>query len=120
MAARFVLVLTNYPASEDPDELRARLAPLVVAGLGADLAVSSGAPAVRAQLSAKGAVFAGDVIGLVTTERSRGGCVVDLTVRGSTTVDGESVVPAKVAFWRLTLMQEESNGRWLVARLDVS
>ncbi len=119
VAVRFVLVRTNYRADEDPAALRARSSPYVVPRLGAELAPSSGGQAGLAELRAQGAVFAGDVVGVTTTERSEGRSVVDLTVRRSTSVGGEPG-PARVSFWRLTLVRDAASGHWQVADLQLS
>jgi hypothetical protein len=119
VAVRFVLVRTNYRADEDGAAQRARLRPYVVRRLGAELAWSSGGQAGVAELRAQGAVFAGDVVGVATTERSERRSVVDLTVRRSTSVGGESG-SARVSFWRLTLVRDAPSGHWQVADLQLS
>ena len=119
VAVRFVLVRTNYRADEDPAALRARSIPYVVPRLGAELAWSSGGQAGLAELRAQGAVFAGDVVAVTTTERSHNRSVVDLTVQRSTSVDGEPR-PAQVSFWRLTLVRDVASGPWQVADLQLS
>jgi hypothetical protein len=119
VAVRFVLVRSNYRADEEPAALRARSSPYVAPRLDAELAWSSGGQAGLAELRAQNAVFAGDVVGIATTERSHDRSVVDLTVRHSTTVGG---VPdgARVSLWRLTLVRDTSSGHWLVADVQVS
>jgi hypothetical protein len=119
VAVRFVLVRTNYRACEDPAALRRRSSPYVVPRLGTELAWSSGGQAGLAELRAQGAVFAGDVVGVATTERSESRSVVDLTVRRSTSVGGEPG-PARVSFWRLTLVRDAPSGHWQVADLQLS
>jgi hypothetical protein len=119
VAVRFVLVRTNYRADEDPAELRGRSSPYVVPPLGAELAWSSSGQAGLAELRAQGAVFAGDVVGVATTERSHNRSVVDLTVRRSTSVGGEPG-SARVTFWRLTLVRDAASGHWQVADVQLS
>jgi hypothetical protein len=119
VAVRFALLRTNYRADEEPAALRARLRPYVVPRLDAELAWSSGGQAGLAELRAQGAVFAGDVVGAATTERSERRSVVDLTVRRSTSVGGEPG-SARVSLWRLTLVRDAASGHWQVADVQVS
>lgn len=115
VAGRFALVRTNYEAKEDPETLWARSVPYVVARLRDDLASSSAGSAGLADLRDQGIVLAGDVVGLVTSERSVDRAVVDLTVRRRQGLD-----PGRVEFWRLTLVREPGTGHWLVADLKLS
>lgn len=117
VAGRFALVRSNYRIDDDPAALRQRLAPYVVERLAEDLATSSGGGAGLAELRASGAVFRGDVLGLVTTERSESRSVVDLTLRRST--DGDNR-PPRVEFWRLTLVLDRIAGHWLVVDVETS
>jgi hypothetical protein len=118
VAVRFVLVRTNYRADQDPMALRAGSSPYVVPRLGAEFAWSSGGQAGLAELRAQGAVFAGDVVGAATTERSHNRSVVDLTVRRSTSVGGEPG-SARVSLWRLTLVRDAASGHWQVADVQL-
>ncbi len=118
VAARFALVRTNFPADEDPAQLRARSSPYVADLFQEDLASSSGGGAGLADLRAQGVVFVG-VVGLVTTERSANRSVVDLTVQRST-LGREVPQPGRVEFWRLTLVRDVTSGHWLVAGLELS
>jgi hypothetical protein len=119
VAARFVLLRTNYRAGEDPAALRRRSSAYVVPRLDDELASSSGGQLGLAELRAQEAVFAGDIVGVATTERSHDRSIVDLTVRRSTRVDGEPG-PARVTFWRLTLVRDAASGHWQVADLQLS
>jgi hypothetical protein len=119
VAVRFVLLRTNYRADEEPAALRARLRPYVVPRLDAELAWSFGGQAGLAELRAQEAVFAGDVVGVATTDRSHDRSVVDLTVQRSTTVGGKPD-GARVSLWRLTLVRDAASGHWQVADLQLS
>lgn len=118
VAARFALVRTNYDAGDDPAELWARTFPYAVPRFGQDLASSSGGAAGLADLRSQGVLFIGDVVGLITTERSADRSVVDLTVR-RTLIGDEDLQPGRVEFWRLTLVREAA-GHWMVADLELS
>jgi hypothetical protein len=115
VAGRFALVRTNYEAAEDVSALEARSAPYVVPRLRDDLVSSSGGSAGLTDLRDQGVVFTGDVVGLVTSERSDDRALVDLTVRR-----GQGFYPGRVEFWRLTLVREPGPGHWLVADLELS
>ena len=119
VAARLVRVRTNYRADDDPETLRLPSSPYVVPRFDAELASSSGGQAGLGQLQAQDTVFAGDVVGLVTSERSDNRSVVDLTVRRSTARRG-TLVSAQVSFWRVTLVREPASGHWQVAGLELS
>lgn len=115
VAGRFALVRTNYEAAKDPAALRARAALYVVPRLRDDLASSSGGSVGLAGLRDQGVIFVGDVVGLVTSERSDVRAVVDLTVRRM-----QGPGPGLIEFWRLTLVRDFASGHWLVADLAVS
>ncbi len=119
MAARFALIRTNYAVDEDPAALRARSSPYVVPRLGEDLGSSSAGAAHLAELRAQNVVFVGDIVGLVTSERSRDRSIVALTVQRST-VGGDVRQPGVVEFWRLFLVRDAHTGHWLVADLELS
>ena len=119
VAARCALVRTNYRATEDPSEVRARTTPYVVPRLQEDLASPSGGEAALAELRAQGTAFAGDVVGLVTSERSQDRALVDLTIR-SFVVENGALDPERVVFWRLTLVRDRPTGHWLVAEVQAS
>ena len=119
VAARFALVRTNYRTTEDLVEMRARSAPYVVPRLQQDLASSSGGEAALAELREQGTAFAGDIVGLVTTERSQDRALVDLTIQRLVVDDG-LLDPERVVFWRLTLVRDRITGHWLVAELQSS
>lgn len=89
--------------------------PYVVPRLQDDLVSSSGGSAGLTELRDQGVVFTGDVVGLVSSERSDGRAVVDLTVRR-----GQGLDHGRVEFWRLTLVREHGSGYWLVADLELS
>jgi hypothetical protein len=118
VAGRFALVRMNYDVADDPEVLQARTSLYVVARFDEDLATSSGGTAGLADLRARGTSVAGDVVGLVTSERSENRAVVDLTLRRSVT--GEGSEHARVEFWRLTLVRETKTLHWLVADLERS
>lgn len=117
MAARLALVRTNYRTTEDSGEVRARAAPYVVPRLQQDLASSSDGEAALAELRAQGTAFAGDVVGLVTSERSQDRALVDLTIQRFVVHDS-ALDPKRVVFWRLTLVRDRLTGHWLVADLQ--
>lgn len=117
VAGRFALIRSNYRIDEDPSALRQRVAPYVVERLAEDLAAPSGGDAGLAELRASGAVFRGEVLGLVTSERSESRSVVDLTLRRSTEGDDH---PPRVEFWRLTLVLDRIAGHWLVVDVETS
>ncbi len=119
VAARFALLRTNYRPTEDPAEVRAQSAPYVVPRLQQDLAASSGGEAALAELRREGTAFAGNVVGLVTSERSQDRALVDLTIQRSMGNDG-ALDPQQVVFWRLTLVRDRLTGRWLVANVKPS
>ena len=119
VAARFALVRTNYRTTEDLAEMRARSAPYVVPRLQQDLASSSGGEAALAELRAQDTAFAGDVVGLVTSERFQDRALVDLTIQRFLVDDG-ALDPEQVVFWRLTLVRDRITGHWLVAELQFS
>ena len=97
----------------------ARSAPYVVPRLQQDLAASSGGEAALAKLRLRGTVFAGEVVGLVTSERSQDRTLVDLTIQHFLVDNGE-FDPQRVVFWRLTLVRDRLTGRWLVADVQPS
>ena len=119
VAARFALLRTNYRPTEDPAEVRARSVPYVAPRLQQDLAASSGGEAALAELRREGTSFAGNVAGLVTSERSQDRALVDLTIQHFFVDDG-SLDPQRVVFWRLTLVRDRLTGHWLVAHLQSS
>jgi len=119
VAARFALLRTNYRIAEGPADIRARSAPYLVPRLQQDLAASSGGEAALAELRNQGRVFAGDVVGLVTSERSQDRALVDLTIQRFLVDDG-ALDPQRVVFWRLTLVRDRLSGRWLVADVHPS
>ncbi len=117
VAARFALIRTNYTAAEDPAVLKARSDPYLVPRLQEDLASSSGGGTVLGELQAKNAVFSGNVLGLVTSERSAERAVVELTARRSVVGD-DGLNPERVVFWRVTLVRDAATGHWLVVDLQ--
>ncbi len=119
VAARFALIRTNHATDEDPASLRARSSPYVVPRFEEDLGSSSAGAAHLAELRSQGVVFVGDVVGLVTSERSGDRSIVDLTVQRST-VGGDVPQPGAVEFWRLSLVRDAHTGHWLVADLKLS
>lgn len=119
MAARFALIRTNYAVDEDPAALRARSSPYVVPHFEEELSSSSAGAAHLAELRAQNVVFVGDIVGLVTSERSRDRSMVALTVERST-VGGDVPQPGVVEFWRLSLVRDADSGHWLVADLKLS
>ena len=119
VAARFALLRTNYRTAEGPTEIRARSDPYVVPRLQQDLAASSEGEAALAELRLRGTVFAGNVVGLVTSERSQDRALVDLTIQRSLVDDG-AFDPQRVVFWRLTLVRDRPTDRWLVADVQPS
>ncbi|HSH58789.1 MAG TPA: hypothetical protein VK988_03940, partial [Acidimicrobiales bacterium] len=119
VAARFALIRTNYAVDEDPAALGARSSAYVVPRLGEDLRSSSAGAAHLAELRGQNVVFVGDVVGLVTTERSASRSVVDLTVQRST-VGRDVPQPGRLEFWRVTLVRYADSGHWLVASLRLS
>ncbi len=117
VAARFVLLRTNYAIDEETAFLRAKSSPYVVPRFEEDLAASSPGAARLAELRSRGVVFVGEVVGLITSERSGDRSIVDLTVRRGTTGDPG---PGRIEFWRLTLVRDARTSHWLVAGLAVS
>jgi hypothetical protein len=118
VAARFVLVDTNYPADEDPSRVWARRAVYVSARLAEDLRTSSTGAAGLAELATQGAVFQGEVLGLATVKRDDTTAVVASSVRRSTAV-AAGPLRTRVAFYRLTLVRH-GDGRWLVVDVQVT
>jgi hypothetical protein len=119
VAARFALIRTNYAVDEDPAALGARSSPYVVPRFEEDLGSSSAGAAHLAELRAQDVFFVGDIVGLVTSERSANRSIVDLTVQRST-VRRDLPQPGRIEFWRLTLGRDADNGHWLVADLELS
>ncbi len=116
-AARFALVRSNYRATEDAAVVRARSAP--VRRLQEDLASSSGGEAALAELRAKGTAFTGDVVGLVTSERSQDPALVDLRIQRFF-VNGNALDPERIVVWRVTLVRDRLTGHWQVTDLQLS
>jgi len=120
VAARYVVVDTNYPASEDPAVLAARRGAYAGERLRADLASSSSGAVGLDDLRRQGAVFSGDVLGLATDSASPTTTTVTVVVRRTTLVDGHPVVPPRIVFYRLNLVRDTTNGRWLVVDVRLS
>ena len=68
---------------------------------------------------AKGTAFAGDVVGLITSERSMDRALVDLTIRRSFVNDG-AFDPVRIVFSRVTLVRHRLTGHWQVTDLQLS
>lgn len=120
VAARYVLVDTNYPSSADPAALSARRGAYATERLRADLATSSSGAAGLEGFRRQGAVFTGDVLGLATDSASSTTTTVTAVARRATLVDGHPVATPRIAFYRLTLVHDPANARWLVVDVRLS
>lgn len=120
VAARYVLVDTNYSVTEDPRAVNARRALYAGDRLRADLATSSSAGAGTDELRHQGGELHGEILGLVTTERSEDTAAVSVMVRRTLTANGEPVGTARIGFYGITLVGDAVAGHWLVAGVEIS
>jgi hypothetical protein len=119
VAVRFALVHSNYRTVEDQTTVQARSAVYLTRRLNQDVAGGGGRQRLG-ELRAEDAVFRGDVVGVAVVERFDNRAVVDLAVRRSFTTRAVQSRPARVAFWRLTLVRDPVGGRWLIVALTMS
>jgi len=117
VAARYVLVDTNYSSAEELVALNARRAQYASDRLRAELGASSSAGAGLGQLRASHTAFHGEILGVSTSELTDGTAVVVLTVRTTVSSDGDAAPPPRVGFAEVTMVRDEGSGRWYVVHV---
>jgi hypothetical protein len=115
VAARFLVTYASFDAGEDPAAVDARLAELATPSLAEELQRDSSASAALEDLWARNVAFAGEVVEISTSERSRSRAIVVAVVEHTTVVDG--VVDPEFRLLPYTLTLVPFGPRWLVAGL---
>lgn len=119
VAARFVLVDTNYMAADDPRAVLARRSAYASERYAEELRESSSAAAGLTALAAQGAELHGDVRGVATVDRGDAVARVVVSVlQVITEPTGLSIRP-RVAVYGLTLVPDDG-GPWLVVDVELS
>jgi hypothetical protein len=115
VAARFLVTYATFDAGEDPAAVDARLAELATPSLAEELQRDSSASAALEDLRARNVAFAGEVVEISTSERSRSRAIVVAVVEHTTVVDG--VVDPEFRLLPYTVTLVPFGPRWLVAGL---
>ncbi|MEW6154216.1 MAG: hypothetical protein AB1673_09550 [Actinomycetota bacterium] len=122
VAARFLMVQTNFSVAEEPDAVTARRALYTSRRLAEDLAMAGAggtAGAAVDDLRASGTQFFGEVVGLVIVDKSRVTATVAASVR-RWSVSTEGSGPARLSFYVLRLVLDEEAERWAVVDVEVT
>lgn len=119
VAARYVLIDTNYSSDEDPVTVAARRADYAGGRLAAELtSTSSAAVGLEAQRH-QGVVFEGEVLALdAFVEGDR--ATVLVAVRRTRRAGGAAREAPRIGFHQLTLVRDAESGHWLVVDVELS